>query len=115
RTPSALVRPLVPRLQRHRQMNAKPPCLLLVDDTPENTRLLDAVLTPRGYTVDAASSGAQALERLAADPPIDLELLDIVMPGLDGYEVCRRIRASPATEVLPVVMITASSGVEKLK
>jgi class 3 adenylate cyclase len=96
-------------------MNAKPPRILVVDDTPENIRLLDAVLTPRGYTVDAASSGAQALERLAADPPVDLVLLDIVMPGLDGYEVCRRIRASPATEVLPVVMITASSGEEKLK
>jgi len=91
------------------------PRILVVDDTPENIRLLDAVLSPRGYTVDAVSSGAQALERLAAEPLPDLVLLDIVMPEIDGYEVCRRIRATPATELLPVVMITASSGEEKLK
>ena len=52
-----------------------------MDDTPENIRLLDAVLSPRGYTVDAVSSGAQALEKLAAEPLPDLVLLDIVMPG----------------------------------
>ena len=96
-------------------MTATPPRILVVDDTPENIRLLDAVLSPRGYTVDAVSSGAQALERLAAEPPPDLVLLDIVMPEIDGYEVCRRIRATPATELLPVVMITASSGEEKLR
>ena len=54
--------------------------ILVVDDTPENVRLLDAVLSPRGYTVDAVSSGAQALERLAEEPLPDLVLLDIVMP-----------------------------------
>jgi class 3 adenylate cyclase/CheY-like chemotaxis protein len=96
-------------------VTATPPRILVVDDTPENIRLLDAVLSPRGYTVDAVSSGAQALDRLAAEPPPDLVLLDIVMPEIDGYEVCRRIRATPATELLPVVMITASSGEEKLR
>jgi adenylate cyclase len=96
-------------------VTAPPPRILVIDDTPENIRLLDAVLSPRGYTVDAVSSGAQALKRLAAEPLPDLVLLDIVMPEIDGYEVCRRIRATPATEVLPVVMITASSGEEKLR
>ncbi len=91
------------------------PRILVVDDTPENIRLLDAVLSPRGYTVDAVSSGAQALETLAEEPLPDLVLLDIVMPEVDGYEVCRRIRAAPATALLPVVMITASSGEEKVK
>ena len=91
------------------------PRILVVDDTPENIRLLDAVLSPRGYTVEAVSSGAQAVERLAEEPLPDLVLLDIVMPEVDGYEVCRRIRATPATALLPVVMITASSGEEKVK
>jgi len=91
------------------------PRILVVDDTPENIRLLDAVLSPRGYTVDAVSSGAQALEKFAAEPLPDLVLLDIVMPEIDGYEVCRRIRATSATELLPVVMITANSGEEKVR
>lgn len=86
--------------------------ILVVDDKPENVRLLDAVLSPRGYTVDTAGSGAEALERLAAQPP-DLVLLDVVMPEIDGYEVCRRIRATPRTEALPVIMITASGRDEK--
>ena len=96
-------------------MTAAEPRILVVDDTPENIRLLDAVLSPRGYTVDTVNSGVDALERLNAEPLPDLVLLDIVMPEIDGYEVCRRIRAAPATELLPVVMITASSGEEKLK
>jgi adenylate cyclase len=91
-----------------------PPRILVVDDVAENIRLLDAVLTPRGYIVESAGSGAEALERLAAQAP-DLVLLDIVMPEIDGYEVCRRIRSSPATEMLPVVMITASGRDEKLR
>ncbi len=91
------------------------PRILVVDDTPENVDLLDAMLSPRGYEVEGVRSGAQALDRLAAEPRPDLVLLDIVMPEMDGYEVCRRIRATPATELLPVVMITASSAEEKLK
>ena len=88
------------------------PRILVVDDTPENVRLLDAVLSPRGYVVDTAASGAEALERLATQPP-DLVLLDVVMPEMDGYEVCRHIRATPSTEMLPVIMITASALDEK--
>jgi adenylate cyclase len=96
-------------------VTSQAPRILVVDDTPENVDLLDAMLSPRGYAVEGVSSGAQALDRLAAAPQPDLVLLDIVMPEMDGYEVCRRIRATPATEVLPVVMITASGGEEKLK
>ena len=84
--------------------------ILVVDDLPQNVRLLQAVLEPRGHEVAVASSGAEALEMLAG---VDLVLLDVVMPGMDGYEVCRAIRADPATEFLPVVMITASGEQEK--
>ena len=86
--------------------------ILIVDDVPGNLRLLEAVLAPRGYAVESAGSGAQALECLERQPP-DLVLLDLVMPEIDGYEVCRRIRATPRTEALPVIMITASGRDEK--
>jgi adenylate cyclase len=92
----------------------EPITILAVDDQPPNLRLLDAVLSPRGYRVITASSGEEALELLPSSG-IDLVLLDIVMPGIDGYEVCRRIRSEPATAFLPVVMITASGDQEKTR
>jgi adenylate cyclase len=88
--------------------------ILAVDDQPANLRLLDAVLSPRGYRVVRATSGEQALELLPSSD-VDLVLLDIVMPGIDGYEVCRRIRSAPETAFLPVVMITASGHQEKTR
>jgi CheY-like chemotaxis protein/class 3 adenylate cyclase len=87
--------------------------VLAVDDQPTNLRLLDAVLTPRGHRVLTAGSGAEALRLLETDD-IDIVLLDILMPEMDGYEVCRRIRSDPATEFLPVVMITASGTEQRL-
>jgi adenylate cyclase len=92
----------------------EPITILAVDDQPPNLRLLDAVLSPRGYRVMIASSGEEALELLSSSG-IDLVLLDIVMPGIDGYEVCRRIRGEPTTAFLPVVMITASGDQEKTR
>jgi adenylate cyclase len=88
--------------------------VLAVDDQPPNLRLLEAVLSPRGYRVIMASSGEEALELLPSSGA-DLVLLDIVMPGIDGYEVCRRIRRAPETAFLPVVMITASGSQEKAR
>jgi class 3 adenylate cyclase/CheY-like chemotaxis protein len=88
--------------------------ILAVDDLPQNLRLLDAVLSPRGYRVLTATSGEEALEMLPT-AGADLVLLDILMPGLDGYEVCRRIRASEEFAYLPVVMITASGEQEKVR
>lgn len=88
--------------------------VLVVDDVPQNIRLLEAHLAHRGYEVRTAGSGEEALQSLAEHPP-DLILLDIVMPGIDGFEVCRRVRADPATAFLPVVMITASGDTEKLQ
>jgi adenylate cyclase len=90
-----------------------PITVLAVDDQLQNLRLLDAVLSPRGYRVVTAASGEEALDKLSKAIP-DVVLLDIVMPGIDGYEVCRRIRANPATAFLPVIMITASGDQEKI-
>lgn len=87
--------------------------VLAVDDEPANLRLLDAVLSPRGHRVLTAASGVEALALLDAED-VDLVLLDIVMPDMDGHEVCRTIRANPATEFLPVVMITASGREQRL-
>ena len=88
--------------------------ILVVDDTPANVRLLEAVLNPRGYEVLTAGSGPEALDSVINDRP-DLVLLDVVMPGMDGYEVCRRLRDTEIGAVLPVVMITASGNEEKLQ
>ena len=88
--------------------------VLVVDDQPANVRLLEAILSPRGYDVLTASSGKEALDVIDGDD-VDLVLLDIVMPGMDGYQVCREIRERPATAYLPVVMVTASGDEQKIK
>ncbi len=90
------------------------PKILAVDDTPENLRLLDAILSPRGYELVTAPDGATALEMIGRVQP-DLVLLDIVMPGLNGYDVCRRLRDDAATRFLPIVMITASGDQERVQ
>ena len=90
------------------------PLVLVVDDLPTNVRLLEAVLSPKGFRVATASSGEEALGVLGSEHP-DLVLLDIVMPGMDGYEVCRRIREDPGTAFLPVIMITASGEDQKIR
>jgi len=88
--------------------------ILVVDDVPENVRLLEAILAPRGYDVVSATDGSVALE-LAGSAKPDLVLLDVVMPQPDGYEVCRRLREREETAMLPVIMLTASDGQEKTK
>jgi DNA-binding response OmpR family regulator len=88
--------------------------ILVVDDVPANVRLLEAVLSSRGYDVVSATDGRTALE-LAASAQPDLVLLDVVMPQLDGYAVCRQLREREETAVLPVIMLTASLGSEKTK
>jgi adenylate cyclase len=82
------------------------PMILVVDDLPANTRLLEAILSANDYDVTSASSGAEALERVKANVP-DLVLLDIEMPGMNGFEVCRRLREHETTAFLPVVMVTS--------
>src|SRR2546428_5273881 len=86
-------------------MNTPPRCLVF-DDTDKNVKLLADLLTFKGYGVVTARGGREALERVASERP-DLVLLDVMMPDLNGYEVCRKIRQDPASAILPVVMVTA--------
>jgi class 3 adenylate cyclase len=92
-----------------------PARLLVVDDTASNVKLLADVLGSRGYTVLTATGGPEALALMEREP-LDLVLLDVMMPGMSGYEVCRKIRDNPATAMLPVVMVTAlDPGQERVK
>ena len=90
------------------------PVVLVVDDTPANVRLLEAILGSQDIAVVTAGSGAEALQRVDEVVP-SLVLLDVVMPGMDGFEVCRRLRARPDTSFVPVVMVTASEEHQKLR
>jgi class 3 adenylate cyclase len=80
--------------------------ILVVDDVEKNVRLLADVLAAKGYRTSTAASGEAALAAIEAEPP-DLVLLDVMMPGLDGYAVCRAIRAHARHAMLPVVLVTA--------
>jgi class 3 adenylate cyclase len=80
--------------------------ILVVDDQRTNAEVVAGLLRNLGYEVDVATEGAEALERVAR-LPIDLVISDIMMPGMDGYELCRRLRAAPATALLPIVLITS--------
>ena len=84
--------------------------ILVVDDIPGNVKLLEAKLTAEYFNVITAESGPQALEMIAAQGP-DIVLLDVMMPGMDGFEACRRIKSDPKTAHLPVVMVTALNEV----
>src|SRR5207253_466157 len=88
------------------------PVVLAVDDTAANLRLLEAVLVPRGFVVRTASTGEEALAAVREDAP-DIVLLDIQLPGLNGYEVCRRLRLDHPAAALPIVMVTASLSEER--
>jgi adenylate cyclase len=92
-----------------------PAKILVVDDTPKNVKLLEDLLTVKGYSVVTALSGREALTQVENEKP-DLILLDVVMPEMSGYEVCCKIRENPATRILPIVMVTAlDPGEERVK
>jgi adenylate cyclase len=92
-----------------------PTTILVVDDTPTNVKLLVDLLGFHGYVMLTANSGSAALEVIEKEHP-DLVLLDVVMPGMSGYEVCQKIRENTATACLPVVMVTAlDPAQERLK
>src|SRR6202453_2137334 len=80
--------------------------VLVVDDLPQNVKLLEAKLAHEYYDVAAAYSGAQALAKVKGFSP-DIILLDVMMPDMDGFEACRRLKTNPATHHIPVVMVTA--------
>ncbi len=81
------------------------PNVLVVDDLRENTELLRALLTPKGFAVRVAHTGGEALEAIRAERP-DVILLDLVMPDMTGFEVCREVKESPQTRHIPVIVIT---------
>src|SRR6266404_783915 len=83
-----------------------PEKILVVDDVAVNVKLLADLLGVKGYAVVTAASGAEALEQIEKEQP-GLVLLDVMMPGMSGYDVCRRIRQNAATAMLPVIMVTA--------
>ncbi|MBI5920168.1 MAG: two-component system response regulator [Betaproteobacteria bacterium] len=85
--------------------------ILVVDDAPANLTLMNKLLEPH-YKVKVATNGENALRIAAADPPPDLILLDVVMPEMDGYEVCRRIMADDRTRQIPVIFLTAKAELE---
>ncbi len=82
------------------------PRILVVDDHPENIELLEAFLVPQGYEVAKAATGEEALKRLSGND-VALMLLDVMMPGIDGYEVIRRVRQDSTHRQLPIVLVTA--------
>lgn len=88
-------------------MNEK---ILIVDDDLESLKLIGLMLQRRGYQIVAAPDGPQALTKAESEHP-DLIILDVMMPGMDGYEVCRRLRANPATAQTPIIMFTAKTTV----
>ncbi|MEM7353307.1 MAG: HD domain-containing phosphohydrolase [Acidobacteriota bacterium] len=90
---------------------ANPPTVLVVDDEPWNRMLVEAILEDDGYRIVLAADGAEALERVAGERP-DIILLDVMMPGLNGFEVCRQLKASRRTFFIPVIMLTALTEAE---
>jgi two-component system, OmpR family, alkaline phosphatase synthesis response regulator PhoP len=85
---------------------ARPPRVLIVDDNPQNADLMEAYLGACGYELRTATDGEQTLQEVATWQP-DLILLDIMMPKISGFEVCKRLRADPATHDIAVLMVTA--------
>lgn len=85
--------------------------ILVIDDTPDNLSLMQAVLKDK-YKVKGANNGEKGLRIAASETPPDLILLDIMMPGIDGYEVCRRLKADAVTREIPVIFLTAKSEVD---
>lgn len=88
--------------------------ILVVDDVRENVELLASMLEGKGYRVVTTTNGEEALEKVAQDQP-DLILLDIMMPGTDGFEVCRRLKADPKTESIPIIMVTVLDELEDIE
>jgi len=84
------------------------PLILVVEDTPRDRELLVTLLEREGYQVAPAADGAQALDAAARNKP-DLILLDVVLPGMDGLEICRRLKADPGTHAIPVIFLTGQA------
>lgn len=91
-------------------MTRELPTVLVVDDAPENLQIMSALLKGR-YRVKVASGGERAL-KILQESPVDLVLLDVLMPGVDGYEVCRQLKADPRLRAIPVIFVTSRNEAE---
>ena len=91
--------------------DANKPCVLIVDDEVKNVKLLEALLAPQDFRIEKAFNGQEALQQIQRHRP-DVVLLDVMMPVLDGFEVCRRLKSDPDTQLIPVVIMTALGQVE---
>ena len=92
-------------------MNSDKPVLLVVDDTPSSVDLLHAMLRD-DFTIKVATNGDRAVAVAQKEPRPAIILLDVMMPGVDGYEACRRLKENPDTALIPVIFITAKTDVE---
>ena len=90
------------------------PCVLVVDDDPRLLQIIEMYLRLEGYDVTTAENGEDALVRLTQQE-VALVILDIMMPGMDGVEACRQIRATPSTSAIPIVMCSALSADEDVR
>jgi CheY-like chemotaxis protein/DNA-binding CsgD family transcriptional regulator len=105
--------PATPLVSTLRGSTGNSDLVLIVDDVPDNLAVLHDALDESGYTVLVATSGEQALQRAAQARP-DIVLLDAMMPGIDGFEVARRLKADPATAHIPIVFMTGLTETEHL-
>ncbi|MEO8217271.1 MAG: response regulator, partial [Acidobacteriota bacterium] len=90
-----------------------PERIFVIDDNPNDILLMRRLLERAGYSVDSATSGEEALIRLAADPP-HCVMVDFRMPGMDGYQVCRSIKLDAALQNIPVLMLTGADSTRNL-
>jgi CheY-like chemotaxis protein len=92
-------------------MTLKRPVILCVDDEPANLKLLENILVPRGYEVVSAANGEDALKKIKTGT-IDLVLMDLMLPGMDGLQVSRKIKNNKKYRNIPIIMLTAHTGVQ---
>jgi len=92
-------------------MTQKKPIVLSVDDEPANLKLIENILVPRGYEVVSVASGEEALRKIKTRT-IDLVLMDLMLPGMDGLQVSRKIKNNKKYKNIPIIMLTAHTGVE---
>jgi CheY-like chemotaxis protein len=99
---------------REEKMTEERPKVLIVDDTPENIQVLMAILSGE-YQIIAARDGARGLALAAGDPVPDMILLDVRMPGIDGFEVCERLKSDQKTRDIPVIFVTTMTAEEDVR
>ena len=98
-----------PLLGRRRSQAARKVCVLSVDDDPVNQLVVDSLLSPEGYLVKKAMDGPEALQLIEDEGMPDIVLLDVMMPGMSGYEVCHILREKYPYSCVPVIMVSAKS------